>query len=86
VDPHFSRRGIGLALLSHLIARCEKGGFQQRVAVIGDSANRASIALHQKLVFPRVGTLQLVGFKFGSWLDVVLMPRALGSGTDALTS
>jgi phosphinothricin acetyltransferase len=47
------------------------------VAVIGDSDNRASIQLHRKFGFRHVGTLERVGFKFGRWVDSVLMQRAL---------
>ena len=75
-------RGVGRALLAALIARCEAGPWRQMVAVIGDSANRGSIALHARLGFRRVGTLEAVGFKHGRWLDTVLMQRALGNGRD----
>ena len=75
-----SRAGIGRALLAALIARCEEGDWRQVVAVIGDSANAASIGLHAALGFRQVGTLHAVGFKFGRWVDSVLMQRALGQG------
>ena len=71
------RAGIGRALLSALIRRCEQGPWRQMIAVIGDSANAASIGLHAELGFRNVGTLHDVGFKFGRWLDSVLMQRAL---------
>ena len=71
------RAGIGRALLAALIARCEAGDWRQMIAVIGDSANAASIGLHAALGFRHVGTLQAVGFKFGRWVDSVLMQRAL---------
>ena len=77
VDPARPRAGIGRALLAALIARCEAGDWQQMVAVIGDSANAASIGLHAALGFRHVGTLHAVGFKFGRWIDSVLMQRAL---------
>jgi phosphinothricin acetyltransferase len=77
-------RGIGRALLAALIARCEAGPWRQMVAVIGDSGNRASIALHESLGFRRVGVLQGVGFKHGRWVDSVLMQRALGAGDETL--
>lgn len=80
VDHRLSRRGVGRALLSALIARCEAGEWRQMVAVIGDSANTASIALHERLGFCYVGTLRAVGFKFGRWVDSVMMQRALGVG------
>ena len=73
-------RGIGRALLTTLIARCELGPWRQMIAVIGDSANEASIRLHARLGFAQVGTLRSVGFKLGRWVDSVLMQRALGPG------
>lgn len=76
-------RGVGRALLAALIARCERGPWRQMVAVIGDSANAASVALHSACGFEMVGTLRAVGFKFGRWVDSVLMQRALGRGEDA---
>ena len=76
--------GIGTALLRELIARCEAGPWRQMIAVIGDSANAGSIALHRRLGFQMVGTLPAVGFKFGRWVDSVLMQRALGAGDTTL--
>ena len=75
-------RGQGVAggLLEALIAACEAGRWRQMVAVIGDSANAASIALHARAGFVHVGTLKSVGRKHGVWLDTVLMQRALGPG------
>jgi phosphinothricin acetyltransferase len=75
-----SGKGIGTALLGELIARCERGPWRQMIAVIGDSANAGSIALHRRLGFAHAGTLQSVGFKFGRWIDSVLMQRALSEG------
>ena len=72
--------GVGGALLTALIARCALGPWRQMIAVIGDSANEASIRLHSKLGFTRVGTLRSVGFKLGRWVDTVLMQRELGPG------
>jgi L-amino acid N-acyltransferase YncA len=80
VDHARHRSGLGRALLSELIARCERGDWRQMIAVIGDSAHVASVALHASLGFRNVGTLEAVGFKFGRWLDSVLMQRALGPG------
>jgi L-amino acid N-acyltransferase YncA len=71
------RAGIGRALLVALIERCEQGPWRQMIAVIGDSANAASIGLHAELGFRNVGTLHDVGFKFGRWVDSVLMQRPL---------
>ena len=73
-------RGLGSALLAELIARAAALGYRQLVAVIGDSAHAASIALHARHGFLRVGTLRSSGFKFGRWVDSVLMQRPLGEG------
>ena len=73
-------RGIGRALLTALIARCETGPWRQMVAVIGNGGNAGSIALHERLGFRTVGTLEGVGFKLGRWVDTVLMQRPLGAG------
>ena len=75
--PSAQRRGIGTALLNELIGQSERRGYRQMIAVIGDSANTASIALHARAGFEMVGTLRNVGFKFGRWLDTVLMQREL---------
>ena len=80
VDHTRHRSGIGRALLTELIARCEHGDWQQMIAIIGDSAQAPSIGLHASLGFRHIGTLQSVGLKFGRWLDTVLMQRALGGG------
>jgi L-amino acid N-acyltransferase YncA len=73
-------RGIGAALLGALIVRCERGPWRQMLAVIGNSGNAGSIALHRRLGFEPIGTLHAVGFKLGRWVDTVLMQRALGDG------
>jgi L-amino acid N-acyltransferase YncA len=83
VAPDAVRGGIGRALLAALIARSTDLGYRQMVAVIGDSANVPSIALHEQLGFARVGVLAATGWKFGRWVDSVLMQRALGGGADA---
>ncbi len=82
IAPHAHRRGIGRALLARLIAESESRGFRQMLAVIGDSAQTASIELHRALGFRMVGTFQNVGYKFGRWLDTVMMQRALGDGAE----
>ena len=74
------RKGIGKKILAELIVRCEKLGYRQMIAVIGDSAQAASIGLHASLGFLRAGTLRSTGFKFGRWVDTVLMQRPLGRG------
>ena len=83
VAPEMHRKGIGGLLLTKLIAESEDRGFRQMIAVIGDSAQAGSIAVHAKAGFVRIGTLRAVGFKHGKWLDTVLMQRPLGSGDTA---
>ena len=73
-------RGVGTALLRELLARCEAGPWRQMIAIIGDSENAGSIALHKRLGFSPVGTLRSVGFKFGRWIDAPILQRALGEG------
>ena len=73
-------RGVGRRVLEELIRRCEGLGYRQIIAVIGDSANAASIGVHAACGFLRVGTLRSVGFKFGRWADSVFMQRPLGPG------
>ncbi|MEN3348980.1 MAG: hypothetical protein V7632_2615 [Bradyrhizobium sp.] len=77
-------RRIGVVLLEALIARTEMGPWRQMLAVIGNSGNAGSIALHRRMGFQPVGTLKSVGFKFGQWVDTVLMQRPLGPGDAAL--
>jgi phosphinothricin acetyltransferase len=78
--PEAQGQGVGRPLLAELIAQCEARGARQMLAVIGDSANRASIGLHRALGFLPVGLLAASGWKFERWLDVVIMQRELGPG------
>jgi L-amino acid N-acyltransferase YncA len=80
LDPAIHRRGIGLQLMVRLIAESEARGYRQMIAVIGDSANAGSIGVHRKCGFDMIGTHPNVGFKFGRWLDTVMMQLALGEG------
>ncbi|MBC7802841.1 MAG: N-acetyltransferase [Candidatus Parcubacteria bacterium] len=73
-------KGIGRALLAELIERCTALNYRQIVAVIGDSANAASISLHASMGFVRAGNLRSTGYKFGRWVDSVLMQLPLGTG------
>jgi L-amino acid N-acyltransferase YncA len=82
--PSSHRRGIGLQLLQRLIIECEARGYRQMIAVIGDSANAGSIGVHTKTGFTLIGTHPNVGFKFGRWLDTVMMQRSLGEGASTL--
>jgi L-amino acid N-acyltransferase YncA len=83
IAPEFHRRGIGLVLLKRLIVETDRRGFRQMIAVIGDSAQTPSIALHAAAGFDMIGTLRAVGFKHGRWLDTPLMQIALGKGDTA---
>ncbi len=83
VHPDAQRGGVARLLLAELITRCETRGARQMLAVIGDSENHGSIALHRALGFRHMGTMVAAGWKFGRWLDVVLMQRPLGIGSDA---
>ena len=81
IDQAEVGRGLGRALLVTLLDRCAELGYRQMVAVIGGSETWPSIRLHSALGFTRVGLLPAVGFKFGSWVDIVLMQRALDPGS-----
>ena len=80
VHPERLGQGVGRLLLARLIELCESAGARQMVAIIGDTANAASIRLHERCGFRHAGVLEAVGFKFGRWLDTVLMQRATGRG------
>jgi phosphinothricin acetyltransferase len=83
VAPFVVRQGIGQALMAELIKRCTALDYRQMIAVIGDSANLSSIALHRRMGFRQEGVLRGVGLKFGRWMDVVIMHRALGDANAA---
>ena len=80
IDPARQGQGIGKRLLQALIDDCARRGFRQMVAVIGDSDNVGSRKLHAALGFTLIGVAPALGYKFGRWLDQVLMQRALGDG------
>ena len=78
--PAAKGQGVGRLLLAELIARCEAAGARQMLAVIGDANNAGSVGVHTALGFTHTGVLKSAGWKFGRWLDVVLMQRTLGLG------
>ncbi len=80
LDTDARGRGIGRTLLKALLEECTARGYRQMVAVIGDSANTGSIALHRACGFEMIGTLPATGLKFGRWINTVLMQRPLGEG------
>jgi L-amino acid N-acyltransferase YncA len=84
VAPDAFRRGVGRTLLARLIDECDRLGFRQMIAVIGDSERQTpSIELHRAAGFRVIGTFEAVGYKFGRWLDSLLMQRAIGPGRTA---
>jgi phosphinothricin acetyltransferase len=84
IAPEAKGQGIGRLLLARLIGEAEALGFRQIVSVIGDGANHvASIRLHERAGFVHSGTIAGSGYKFGRWLDTVIMQLALNGGTAA---
>ena len=81
--PSTQGRGLGKLLLVELMARAERCGVRKLIAVIGDSANQASVGVHKACGFNHVGVLADCGWKFDRWLDVVLMDRTIGSGSSS---
>jgi L-amino acid N-acyltransferase YncA len=80
LDESARGQGVGRLLLAELLAQCEARGARQMLAVIGDMANAGSIGVHRACGFEDAGLFKAAGWKFGRWLDVVLMQRALGQG------
>jgi phosphinothricin acetyltransferase len=80
LHPQSQGKGLGKLLLAELIARCEQQGARQMLAVIGDANNQGSIGIHRSQGFSHTGVLKSAGWKFGRWLDVVMMQRELGQG------
>ncbi len=80
LDPLALGQGLGTRLLTALCAAATTAGIRKFIAVIGDSANTASIRLHRKVGFQDVGVIASCGWKFDRWLDIVLMEKSLGSG------
>ena len=80
MHPDAAGKGIGRELLSALATQAEAAGVRKLIAVIGDSANAGSIGVHRALGFEHAGMIKSCGWKFGRWLDIVLMERSLGQG------
>lgn len=74
-------QGVGSQLLAALSQAAEAAGVRKLIAVIGDSANAGSVGVHRAQGFTQVGVLKDCGWKFGQWLDVVLMEKSLGAGS-----
>ncbi len=82
--PDAAGRGTGRLPLTRLLELCTALDFRQMIAVIGDSANAASIGLHRACGFNRMAVFAATGFKHGRWVDTVLMQRELGDGARSL--
>ncbi|HYF41937.1 MAG TPA: GNAT family N-acetyltransferase [Ramlibacter sp.] len=80
LHPDAAGKGLGRQLLGALAAQAEAAGIRKLIAVIGDSANAGSIGVHRSLGFTAVGSFKSCGWKFGRWLDIVLMEKTLGAG------
>jgi L-amino acid N-acyltransferase YncA len=80
LHPDAGGKGLGRRLLAELAARAEAAGIRKLIAVIGDSANAASIAVHRSVGFEPVGVMKSCGWKFGQWLDIVMMEKTVGEG------
>ncbi|GGD96218.1 GCN5 family N-acetyltransferase [Aureimonas endophytica] len=84
LEPAAQGRGIGLALLLRLVELCTELGFRQMIGVIGGSDHQPSIRIHEKAGFRHLGIMEASGFKFGRWIDTVLMQLPLGEGRSTL--
>jgi phosphinothricin acetyltransferase len=81
VHPDHLGSGIGRRLLPALIDACTAAGYRQMIAYV-DAENFPSQKLHEAFGFRKVGLLEKVGFKYGTWTDSLLMQRALGPGAN----
>jgi L-amino acid N-acyltransferase YncA len=79
--PGQQGRGLGRLLLGSLLTGCADAGVRQVIAVIADSGDPASVALHRACGFADAGRLSQVGYKHGRWIDTVLLQRGLRPGT-----
>lgn len=82
LSPEAAGKGVGRTLLEELMAQAQRAGVRKLIAVIGDSANAGSIAVHTSAGFQPVGVLKSCGWKFDKWLDVVLMDKFLGEADE----
>jgi phosphinothricin acetyltransferase len=81
LDPNAAGQRIGNKLLSELTRAADAAGVRKLIAVIGDSGNVRSIGVHRAVGFRHVGTIEACGWKFGRWLDIVLMEKSIGEGS-----
>jgi phosphinothricin acetyltransferase len=80
LSPAASGKGIGKALMERLLEDAKAAGIKEVIAVIADRGAEASIAIHEKFGFTKIGEMGKVGFKFGRWLGTVLMQKSLKGG------
>jgi phosphinothricin acetyltransferase len=80
LHPDSAGKGLGKRLLAELERHAEAAGIRKLIAVIGDSGNAGSIGVHRALGFTHAGKIASCGWKFGRWLDIVLMEKAVGGG------
>lgn len=80
LHPDAAGKGLGKELLGALVVQAEAAGIRKLIAVIGDSANAGSVGVHRALGFTPAGSFKSCGWKFGRWLDIVLMEKSLGEG------
>ena len=73
-------RGVGRLLMQELIDVCAATGFRQMIGYI-DADNTASLAIHEKFGFRRVGLLPGVAYRYGRWADTVMVQRSLAAGS-----
>ena len=81
LDPDAAGQRIGNKLLAELVKHAEAAGVRKLIAVIGDSGNVRSIGVHRAMGFRHVGTIESCGWKFGRWLDIVMMDKSIGEGS-----
>lgn len=76
VAPDHHGTGVGRLLMETLIERARAAGLHTLVAAV-DGANEGSIRFHERLGFVETGRMPEVGYKFGRWLDLVLLQRVV---------
>jgi phosphinothricin acetyltransferase len=80
MHPDAAGQRLGNKLLGELCKQAEAAGVRKLIAVIGDSENVRSIGVHRALGFTHAGVIRSCGWKFGKWLDIVLMEKSVGEG------
>ena len=80
VHHEYLGRSVGRLLMQELIDTCAAAGFRQMIGYI-DADNTASLAIHEKFGFRRVGLLPGVAYRYGRWADTVMVQRSLAAGS-----